>query len=180
MVLLKGLITIQKSEIEGKISDTGNLASKTALTTVENKIPDTTNLATRTALTTAENKIPDRSNIVQKSDCNTKITNIENNVRHLQAYDLSYFKGKQYFDEGSSKKNYLVLLPMRKYFKLNSVVGVTDYVLSWQSKGLSNESIKPPTASDNSLNPRLSYRGTKIRVKFIGSCLKQSKLTFTH
>ena len=28
---------------------------------------------------------------------------------------------------------------MRKYFKLNSVVGVTDYVLSWQSKGLSNE-----------------------------------------
>ena len=60
---------------------------------------------------------------------------------------------------------------MGKYFKLNSVVGVTDYVLSWQSKGLSNESIKPPTTSDNSLNSRLSYHGTKIRVKFTGSCL---------
>ena len=53
---------------------------------------------------------------------------------------------------------------MRKYFKLNSVVGVTDYVLSWQSKGLSNESIKPSTTSDNSLNPRLSYYDTKVRV----------------
>ena len=54
---------------------------------------------------------------------------------------------------------------MRKYFELNSVVGVTDYVLSWQSKGLSNESIKPPTASNNSLNPRLSYYSTKVRVQ---------------
>ena len=69
---------------------------------------------------------------------------------------------------------------MRKYFKLNSVVGVTDYVLSWQSKRLSNESIKPPTTSNNSLNPRLSYNDTKIKVQFTGSCLKQPKFTFTH
>ena len=78
------------------------------------------------------------------------------------------------------KQNYLVFLPMRKYFKLNSVVGVTDYVLSWQSKGLSNESIKPPTTSNNSLNPRLSYYGTKVRVQFTKSCLKQSNHIFTH
>ena len=69
---------------------------------------------------------------------------------------------------------------MRKYFKLNSIVDTVDYVLSWQSKGLSNESIKPPTTSDNSLNPRLSYYGTKIRVQFTGSCLKQPSHTFTH
>ena len=31
-----------------------------------------------------------------------------------------------------------------------------------------------------SLNPRLSYYGTKIRVQFTGSCLKQPKFTFTH
>ena len=55
---------------------------------------------------------------------------------------------------------------MRKYFKLNSVAGVTDYVLSWQSKGISNESIKPSTTSNNSLNPRLGYCGTKGRVQF--------------
>ena len=69
---------------------------------------------------------------------------------------------------------------MGKYFKLNSVVGVIDRVLSWQSKGLSNESIKPPTTSDNSLTPALNYYGTKTRVKFTGSCLKQPKISYTH
>ena len=93
---------------------------------------------------------------------------------------MSYFKGKQYFDEGSGKQNYLVFLPLRKYFKLNSVAGVIDHVLSWQSKGLSNESIKSPTISYNSINPRLNYYGAKIRVHFTKSCLKQPKFTFTH
>ena len=68
---------------------------------------------------------------------------------------------------------------MGKYFKLNSVVGVIDRALSWQSKGISNESINPPTTSNNSLNPRLSYNDTKIKVQFTGSCLKQPKFTFT-
>ena len=49
-----------------------------------------------------------------------------------------------------------------------------------QSKGISNESIKPPASSNYSLNPRLSYYGTKIRVQFTGGCLKQPKFTFTH
>ena len=52
-------------------------------------------------------------------------------------------------------------------------------MLSWQSKGISNESIKPPTTSNNSLNPRLNYNDTKIKVQFTGSCLKQPKFTFT-
>ena len=93
---------------------------------------------------------------------------------------MSYYRRKQYFDEGSGKQNYLVFLPTGKYFKLNSVVGVIDRVLSWQSKGISNESIKPPTTSNNSLTPELNYYGTKIRVKFIRSCLKQSKNSYTH
>ena len=50
----------------------------------------------------------------------------------------------------------------------------------WKSKGLSDESIKPPPTSDNSLNPELNYCGTKTRVKFTGSCLKQSKISYTH
>ena len=70
---------------------------------------------------------------------------------------MSYFKGKQYFDEGSGKQNYLVFIPVSKYFKLNTIVGVIDRVLSWQSKGLSNGSIKSPTTSNYSLNPRLGY-----------------------
>ena len=93
---------------------------------------------------------------------------------------MSYYRGKQYFDEGSGKQNYLVFLPMGKYFKLNSVVNTADYVFSWQSKGISNESIKPPTTSDNSLAPELNYYGTKTRLKFTGSCLKQSDHIYTH
>ena len=55
-----------------------------------------------------------------------------------------------------------------------------NYISSWKSKGLSAESIKLPTTSDNSLTPALSYYGTKTRVKFTGSCLKQSKISYTH
>ena len=42
------------------------------------------------------------------------------------------------------------------------------------------ESIKPPFAPNNFLTPSLNYVGTKIRVKFSGSCLKQDKVTYTH
>ena len=69
---------------------------------------------------------------------------------------------------------------MGKYFKLNSVANASDYVLSWQSKGISNESIKPPTTSDNSLTPELNYYGIKTRVKCNRSCLKQSDHIYTH
>ena len=86
------------------------------------------------------------------SSLNRKVT--ANKTKHfLNDNDLSYYRGKQYFDEGSGKQNYLVFPPMGRIFKLNSVVGVIDRVLSWQSKGISNENIKPPTTSDNSLNP---------------------------
>ena len=51
---------------------------------------------------------------------------------------------------------------------------------SWKSKGLSTESIKPRTTSDNSLAPALDYYGTKTRVNFTGTCLKQGKVTFNH
>ena len=68
---------------------------------------------------------------------------------------MSYYHGKQYFDEGSGKQIYLVFLRLRKYFKLNSVAGVVDHVLSWQSKGLFNESIKQSTTTNNGLTPEL-------------------------
>ena len=52
--------------------------------------------------------------------------------------------------------------------------------MSWQSKGISNESIIPPTTSNYGLNPKLRYYGTKTRVQFIRSCLRQPNITFTH
>ena len=56
----------------------------------------------------------------------------------------------------------------------------SDYISYWKSKGLSSETITLPTTSDNSLTPRLGYDGTKTRVKFSGSCLKQPKPSITH
>ena len=41
-----------------------------------------------------------------------------------------------------------------------------------------DESIKPPTTSDNSIAPALSCFGNKARVKFDGICLKQDKFIF--
>ena len=62
---------------------------------------------------------------------------------------------------------------------MNAITNVTDYALSWQSKGLSANTIKPPTTSDNSLTPAISYyHAGKIRVKFIRSSLKQDKVIF--
>ena len=60
------------------------------------------------------------------------------------------------------------------------MIANTDYVSSWKSKGLSAETINLPTTSDNSLTPTVSYYGTKTRVKFTGSCLKQPKISYTH
>ena len=46
---------------------------------------------------------------------------------------------------------------------------------------MSDESIKPPSTPDNSLNPGINYiDNAKIRARFDGSCLKQVKLTFAH
>ena len=45
---------------------------------------------------------------------------------------------------------------------------------------MSDEIIKSPATSDNSLATTLSYIGNKTRVKFDGSYLKQGKITFTH
>ena len=57
------------------------------------------------------------------------------------------------------------------------MIANSDYV---SSKWLSAESIKPPTTCDNSLTPVWNSYGTKIRVKFTGSCLKQPKISCTH
>ena len=66
---------------------------------------------------------------------------------------------------------------MYRYFKM---ITNTDYISSWKSKRLSSEIFKPPTTSDNSLAPALNYYGTKTRVIFTGSCLKQSKFSYNH
>ena len=54
-------------------------------------------------------------------------------------------------------------------------------ISSWKSKGLPDETIKPPATSDNSLSPLTDYLDNKIRLKFNAGCLKQqNRLTITH
>ena len=87
---------------------------------------------------------------------------VENELKKLKAFDLSYFIGKSHFEEDGTQ-NYLVFQPMYRYFKLDTN---TFYILSWQSKGLSNENIAPPNTN---FSPSINYVGNKIRVRFTGT-----------
>ena len=160
-----------------------HFVKKAKLTELESKIPDVSSLGTKTALTAVQNKIPSVSNLVNLSSLNGKVTAnktknllIENELNKLKTFAWSYFIGNSHFEEDSTQ-NYLVFQPINRYFK---VIPNIDQVSSCKSKGLSAESIKPPTTSDYSLTPLLNYYGTKTRVKFTGSCLKQPKILYTH
>ena len=52
----------------------------TKITELENKIPDISNLATKTALTTVENKIPGVSNLVKKQTIIIKLQKLKINL----------------------------------------------------------------------------------------------------
>ena len=76
-----------------------------------------------------------RANVITKRNFDAKIIEVENNIKKLQTFDLSYFRGKNYFDE-DGKQNYLVFLPIGRYFRLNDNA---LYILFRKSKGLSTE-----------------------------------------
>ena len=168
------------STVENKIPNISSLVKKTdynaKITDIENILNNHNHdkyVATSEFNTLAANFFNARlaqANLITKTDFDAKLSSLNgkipaNKTKHfLNDNDLSYYHGKQYFNEGSSKQNYLEFLPLRKYFKLNSVVDTVDYVLSWQSKGLSNESIKPPTTTNNSLTQELNYYGTKTKI----------------
>ena len=69
---------------------------------------------------------------------------------------------------------------MYRYFKRVTSAGSDSYVYLWKSKGLSDKRINSITTSSYSITPKLSPYGTKARVKFSGSCLKQDKATYNH
>ena len=45
---------------------------------------------------------------------------------------------------------------------------------------MSDEKLNSNTASNYTIIPELSFYGTKTRVEFNGSCLKQDKVTYSH
>ena len=86
-VVKEDLYNAKIKNIEDKIPDITNLATKTTLNAkineVKGEIPNITNLATKTALNAVENKIPSVSNLVKKTDYNTKINEIEKKIADL-------------------------------------------------------------------------------------------------
>ena len=176
------------TEIEGKIPSISGLATNAALTAVENKVPITSSLVTKTdyetKITDIEKKrLTDHDHDAKLRSLNQKINLnktkhllVENELKKLKTFDLSYFKGKSHFERRWYTKLFSIQ-PMDRYFKL---ILNKKYISEGKSKGLSDESIKSPTTSDNSLSPLIDYLGNKIRLKFNGSCLKQHKLTYTH
>ena len=108
----------------------------------------------------------------------TKYLLVENELKKLKTTDLGYFIGKSHFEE-DAVQNCLVSEPLKRYFKVINNAN-TKYISSWQSKGLSDKTIKPHTTSDDKRNPKVNYYGTKIRLEFIRSCLKQDKSTINH
>ena len=95
----------------------------------------------------------------------------------MKTSDSIYFRSKSHFED-DDVQNYLDFQPIHRFFK---TTGANDSnILSWKSKGLPDESIKPLTSPNKILNPSLDYVGNKIRVKFNGDFLKQEKIIFNH
>ena len=103
---------------------------------------------------------------------------MQNELNKLKTFDSGYFIKKIHFEQ-DGVQNYLVIQPLKKYFKIITS-GNTKYVSSWESKELSDETIKSPVTNNYKLNPRVSYYSTRARLKLRGSCLRQDKSTFNH
>ena len=56
---------------------------------------------------------------------------------------------------------------MYRYFKK---IGNSVHISAWKSKGSSDESVKLPDTSDNTLALSLNYITVKPRTKFYGQC----------
>ena len=114
------------------------------------------------------------------SSLNRKITKnkskkllVENKLKKLKTFDLSYFIGKNCFEEDGAQ-NHLVFQPMRKYFQK---ISNTNNISEWKSKGLSYEVIKPPY---NILDPTPGYDSKRMYLIFDGGCLKQDEVIYSH
>ena len=82
----------------------------------------------------------------------TKHFLVENELKKLKTFDLSYFRGKSHFEENGNH-NYLVFQPMQKYFKGIADVGSGNNIYFWKSKGLSDKRINSNTASNYNITP---------------------------
>ena len=82
-----------------------------------------------------------QANLITKTDFDAKLSSlnrkitqnkskhllVENELNKLKTFDSGYFIGKSHFEEDGTQ-NYLVFQPIIRYFKINTIINVTDYV----------------------------------------------------
>ena len=142
------------------------------MTTVENKIPSISNLLKKTDYDTKVGEIENKMiSLNRKIVSNkTKDISIENELKKLKTFDLSYFRGKNHFDEDGNQ-NYYIFQPTSKYLKVCNASDI-NYILSWKSRGLSDVKIESIKTNNYSLNPCMDHFDmSKIRIKFDGNFL---------
>ena len=100
-------------------------------------------------------------------------------MKKLETFDSIYFPGKSHFEDDDTQ-NYLGFQPIYRYLKRIVGVGNGNYIYYQKSTGLSDKRINSVTACSYKVTPQLSYCGTKTRVEFNGSCLKQNSVTFNY
>ena len=132
------------SEIEGKIPNTTGLSTTSALTAVENKIPIVNNLVKKpdynTKVSESNKKITDhttefnklklaQANLVTKTAFDNELKKYNKKIvsnktknllieKKLNTFDLSYFNGKNYFNENGTQ-NWFVFQSMGRYLKID-------------------------------------------------------------
>ena len=167
LILLKKQNWLNKNNYEQKISE---LEKKLANHNDDPKYITTPEFNKGTAENFSARLI--QANLVTKADIYTKLKSlnqkvnsnktkhllVENEINRLQKISSDYFAGRISFWE-DGVQNYLVFQPMYRYLKK---IENSDCILSWKSKGLSDETIKSPTTRNKSLAPALSYYGVNI------------------
>ena len=119
-----------------------------------------------------------QANLVKKDDFDNKLSDlnrkiVSNKTKDISiAKELSYFHGKNYFDEDGNQ-NYYIFQPISKYLKV-AYVNDINYILSRKSRGLNDTKIESIKTNNYLLNPRMDLYGMrKIRIKFNGSFLNR-------
>ena len=150
------------SAVENKIPSISNLVKKTdygtKITEIEKKLTDhkhdeyVDSSEFNTLATNVFNTRIAQANLITKTDFDAKLSSLnrkstrnisdqllaQNKLNKLKTFDSSHFIEKNHFEKDGAQ-NYLVFQPMHRYL---TIISDTDYISSWKSKGLSDESFK--------------------------------------
>ena len=102
---------------------------------------------------------------------------VENEQKKLQKFDAAYFRGKTQFEEDGTQNCGFFF---NQYTDILKGLQVLVVVIIYTFGNLKVSLMKVLILLLHSITPELSFYGTKTRVEFNGSCLKQDKVTYNH